>query len=236
MSRQPYITSHMMNVLVDWLVKVGRVYSLKNDTLHLGIYYMKRFLSYMSIEKKRFQLLGTTCLYVASKYEEIYPPKVDEFVYINDGTCSKLDIVNMEIIVLGILGFDLSIPTCSNFLQHFVSVSDVDVQVDFLALYLSDLSLNAMEDMHKFKPSIVAAASLALARCTLGRTPWSDVLILYSGIKMKDLYSCFESLHRLHVESLSSMLDEVKVLYSSRKYMNVASVKPLVVLPELYNL
>ena len=43
----------------DCLVKVIRLHNLKNDSLHLVFYYLTRFLSYMSIEKEWFQLLGT---------------------------------------------------------------------------------------------------------------------------------------------------------------------------------
>ena len=44
--------------------------------------------------------LGTAALFIASKYEEIYPPDINEFVYITDDSYSKEQILNMEKLIL----------------------------------------------------------------------------------------------------------------------------------------
>ena len=44
--------------------------------------------------------LDATCLFIAAKSEEIYPPKLQEFEYITDGACSEDDIWTMELVVL----------------------------------------------------------------------------------------------------------------------------------------
>ena len=54
----------------------------------------------MSIARQSFQLLGTSCLFIASKYEEIYPPDVNEFVYITDETYDKAQVLKMEMLIL----------------------------------------------------------------------------------------------------------------------------------------
>lgn len=59
-----------------------------------------RFLSKNSIARHSFQLLGTACLFIASKYEEIYPPDVNEFVYITDESYGKSQVLKMEILIL----------------------------------------------------------------------------------------------------------------------------------------
>lgn len=47
-----------------------------------------------------YLLIGTTALFISSKYEEIYPPDIGEFVYITDDSYSKLQILNMEKVIL----------------------------------------------------------------------------------------------------------------------------------------
>lgn len=38
--------------------------------------YIDRFLSLTDVKRSRLQLVGVTCMLVASKYEEIYAPQV----------------------------------------------------------------------------------------------------------------------------------------------------------------
>lgn len=45
-------------------------------------------------------LSGTSALFVASKFEEIYPPDVNEYAYITDNTYDKSQILFMEINIL----------------------------------------------------------------------------------------------------------------------------------------
>jgi hypothetical protein len=41
------------------------------------------------MRRAQLQLLGCACMLLASKYEEIYAPAVDEFVYISDNTYTR---------------------------------------------------------------------------------------------------------------------------------------------------
>jgi cyclin A len=43
----------------------------------------------MAVQRSKLQLVGTACMFIAAKYEEIYPPDVSEFVYITDDTYNK---------------------------------------------------------------------------------------------------------------------------------------------------
>ena len=58
-----------------------------------------------------------------SKYEEIYPPDVTEFVYITDDTYTKKQVLRMEQLVLGVLEFNVTVPTSFFFANHFSKVS-----------------------------------------------------------------------------------------------------------------
>ena len=51
--------------------------------------------------------MATTCLFMASKYEEIYPPAIEDFVYICADAYSKPDIIKMEGMILNELEFNL---------------------------------------------------------------------------------------------------------------------------------
>ncbi len=40
----------------------------------------------MSVQRGKLQLAGITALFIAAKYEEIFPPSAADFVYITDNT------------------------------------------------------------------------------------------------------------------------------------------------------
>ena len=66
MKKQPDITNSMRAILVDWLVEVGEEYKLQNETLHLAVNYIDRFLSSMSVLRGKLQLVGTAAMLLAS--------------------------------------------------------------------------------------------------------------------------------------------------------------------------
>ena len=56
-------------------------------------------------------------LETSRKYEEITPPKVDDFCYITDNTFSKQDVVKMEADILLALQFEMGRPTVNSFIR-----------------------------------------------------------------------------------------------------------------------
>lgn len=68
------------------------------------------------------------------KYEEIYPPDVNEFIYITDHTYTRLQVFRMEQLLLKVLAFDLSIPTVYTFLSSYATITKMSDQCKFLAM------------------------------------------------------------------------------------------------------
>ena len=66
MIKQPDITYPMRAILVDWLVEVGEEYKLQPETIYLAVNYIDRFLSYMSVQRAKLQLVGTACMFIAA--------------------------------------------------------------------------------------------------------------------------------------------------------------------------
>lgn len=55
----------MRAILVDWLVEVTNEFKLRNETLHLTVNIVDRFLSLMYVNKERLQLVGVSAMFVA---------------------------------------------------------------------------------------------------------------------------------------------------------------------------
>ncbi|XP_045481886.1 G1/S-specific cyclin-E1 [Harmonia axyridis] len=113
----------MRAILLDWIMEVCEVYHLRRVTYYLGVDYFDRFLSIRpDVPKNQLQLVGVTCLFLAAKLEEIYPPRVTEFSYVCDGACSPDDILNCELLILNSLGWDLSLMTPSDWLNLYMQL------------------------------------------------------------------------------------------------------------------
>jgi len=123
MQTQPQINAKMRSILNDWLYEVHRKYKLRHETLFLAICVIDCYLSKACVSRRRFQLVGVTALLIAAKVEEIEPPQLADLVYVTDNSYSKQDILDMEMAVLGTLGFRVAAPTAAHFLLHLQAVS-----------------------------------------------------------------------------------------------------------------
>ena len=116
----------------------------------------------MTVRRNKLQLVGVSAMFIASKVEEMYPPEINDFVYISDNSCSAKEIRQMELKLLNSLGFNFSRPLPLHFLRRDSKAGDVDILQHTLAKYLIELSLLEY-DMAHCPPSLVAAAALLLS-------------------------------------------------------------------------
>jgi hypothetical protein len=119
---QREVNAKMRAILVDWLVEVSEEYKLCADTLYQAVAYVDKFLSIYLASRSQLQLIGVTCMWLASKYEEIYPPNVADFCYITDNTYSRAQLIQMEELVLKQLSYELTMPTAKTFLRRLLQV------------------------------------------------------------------------------------------------------------------
>lgn len=63
------------------------------------------------IKRERLQLVGITALFIAAKYEEIYPPELIEFAEATSIVYSSEDILHMEGKIICALNFKLTVPS-----------------------------------------------------------------------------------------------------------------------------
>lgn len=205
MDHQSDINSAMRTILVDWLIEVADEYKLQDETLFLCVQYVDRFLSTVDVIRSKLQLLGTTCMYVAAKYEEMYPPALEEFSFITDNTYETKHILRMEQIVMKMLNFSLSGPTSYTFLQHYlvniksIEHSDHHQLLALLSNYLCVLSLLQDRPFSSFSSSLVAASCLFVAnRLLKSDANWSSRYVQLTSYKEEDLRPCATALNTLY--------------------------------------
>ncbi|CAL0319424.1 unnamed protein product [Lupinus luteus] len=218
----------MRAILIDWLVEVAEEYRLVPDTLYLTVNYIDRYLSANVMSRQRLQLLGVASMMIASKYEEICAPQVEEFCYITDNTYFKDEVLEMESAVLNFLKFEMTAPTIKCFLRRFVRAAQgvteaPSLQLECLTNYIAELSLLEY-NMLRYAPSLIAASAIFLAKFVLfpSMNPWNSTLQHYTLYNPLDLCDCVRDLHRLCCGSPNSDLLAIREKYNQHKYKYVA--------------
>ncbi|XP_054442642.1 cyclin-A1 [Pteronotus mesoamericanus] len=229
--KQPDLTDGMRRILVDWLVEVAEEYKLRAETLYLAVNFLDRFLSCMSVLRGKLQLVGTAAILLASKYEEIYPPEVDEFVYITDDTYTKRQLLRMEHLLLKVLAFDLTVPTTNQFLLQYLRRQGVCVRTENLAKYVAELSLLEADPFLKYLPSLIAAAAYCLANYTVNRHFWPETLAAFTGYSLSEIGPCLSELHRTCLDVPRWPQQAIREKYKASKYLHVSLMEPPAVLP-----
>jgi cyclin B len=85
MENQPHINEHMRSILIDWLVEKHLKFKLFPDTLFLAVNLLDRYLEQNEVSSRKLKLVGVTCLFIASKYEEIYCLELRDVIPICEG-------------------------------------------------------------------------------------------------------------------------------------------------------
>jgi cyclin B len=197
METQADITGKMRMILIDWLIEVHLKYKLRPETLHLTVNLVDRYLSKKQIHKKRLQLVGVVAMFIATKFEEINPPELHDWVYITDNAYKKEDVLLMECNMLSTLGFHIVVPTAAHFFEHLAVANGCDERHRSCAQYLLELGLLDIR-MLQYKPSHVVSAALLLSNELSRRNnTWPESMIHESRQSEQSLRHCAEELRQL---------------------------------------
>lgn len=222
MKKQPDITENMRCILVDWLVEVAEEYRLHRETLCLAVNYVDRFLSHMSVLRGKLQLVGCAAMFLASKYEEIYPPDVGEFVYITDETYTKKQVLRMEHLILKVLSFDVAVPTSNCFAETYLEFIKAGPKMCALSYYLLELSLGKLDPFIQYLPSVTAASAIALASHILGKEHMVKAVEQVSGYSASQLQACSDDLLVCFKKAPSESQQAILEKYKSPNFYQVS--------------
>ncbi|OIW16280.1 hypothetical protein TanjilG_18995 [Lupinus angustifolius] len=228
MPSQPDINMKMRSILVDWLIEVHRKFELMPETLYLTLNIIDRFLSMKAVPRRELQLVGISSMLIACKYEEIWAPEVNDFVYIADNAYVREHILIMEKTILSKLEWYLTVPTPYVFLIRYIKASTPsDKEIENMVFFLAELSLMDYSAMINYCPSLIAASAVYAARCTLGRSPyWTETLKHYTGYCEEQLRDCSKIMVNFHSAAPESKLRAVYKKFSNSERGAVALVNP----------
>ncbi|KAJ3428704.1 cyclin-a1-1 [Anaeramoeba flamelloides] len=224
--KQIYVNNEMRTLLIRWLNEVCHEYELQPETFYLAINYLDRFLSKMKIYRRHIQLVGVTSLLIASKFEEIRPPAVNDFSYITKNTYSEALILQCEIQIINVLKFRFRVLTPIPFLKFFLFLTKANKKTKLLAYYISELQVPHIYFL-KFKPEVIALSSIAIANLILnkfGKDDWNNMLTNFPQFHLTNLIPCILKLTQLY-KNISKLKNcPIFEKFNQDNFLNVSSI------------
>ncbi|KAL0359648.1 UNVERIFIED_CONTAM: G2/mitotic-specific cyclin-2 [Sesamum angustifolium] len=226
MDSQTEINEKMRAILIDWLIQVHHKFELNPETLYLTINIVDRYLAAKTTSRRELQLVGLGAMLIASKYEEIWAPEVNELVCISDRTYTNEQVLVMEKRILAALEWYLTVPTPYVFLARFIKASQTDSDVENTVYFLAELGMMNYATLI-YCPSMIAASAVYAARCTLNSAPvWNETLKLHTGFSEPQLMDCAKLLVSFHSTAADQKLRGIYRKYSSSERGAVALLPP----------
>ena len=148
-------------------------FKLLPETLYVTLNIIDRYLAQIQVHRQKLQLVGVASMLIASKYEEIYPPEVRDFVYITDKAYNKEEIIAMEAEILRTLEYNITTPSQYRFLELYSKLANLS-EADFtLTHYIIELSTVEYK-MLRYNPSLITASAIYLTNKIKKReTTWT---------------------------------------------------------------
>lgn len=213
---QTEIKPWMRQTLASWMLEVCENQDCSEDVLVLAMNILDRFLSIQQIGKRHLQLLGTVCLFIASKVRCAVPLSAETLVVYTDNSIVLEELLNWEQYVLQKLRWDISSVLANDFVPHLIEKLGLNEtrHTDLIKQHISSFIALSSTDFRfsVFNSSLIASGCILTA-------------IDYIGLSVND--SLFEQLQKYTFinreclqECYQQISDLVEVNYNSEKYEN----------------
>jgi hypothetical protein len=149
--------------------------------LYLAVNIIDLFLSARVVSLARPQLVGITCMFLAAKVEEIVAPSANNFLYCADSSYTEAEILQAEKYILKTLEWNMGYPNPIHFLRQVSKADEYNVQARTAAKYFLEIECVEwrLTVAPVAPPSLLAAASMWLARFVLGKEDRVCYLMTY---------------------------------------------------------
>lgn len=201
---QTNIRKSFRRKLLEWLFQIHLKYRLNPSTLFLTVSLFDRYMGKQLVDRKSLQLVGSACLWMASKYHDIHPLHAPSLSDLAAGSFSELDMVKTEQKICLALDFNLTVPCPLFFLERFLVELRQDHNVKPMRKCCTYVLEHIIMDQNLvgFKASLKASIALYFTLLVFKKKftkDWEN----FCTYKATDLHAHVKSLYRriLHLDA-----------------------------------
>ena len=117
------ITPVLRSRMVDWMVEVITNFRCDDQTFFVAVSIMDRYFQRVeqNLEVSALHVSGVAAMFLASKYEDIYPLKMrDVYEKIGHKRLTQQKIKSMELELLKVIDYKVQAPTILEFLKTYL--------------------------------------------------------------------------------------------------------------------
>lgn len=165
------ITDKLRSKMMDWMIEVLTIYNQKEATIFRAFFLLDKYFSdrQNSIQIAELHLIGTACMLIASKQEEISPIKLDVFCYnICKDKFSREQIIEQELDVLFTIGFQSQAPSVFEMIRCALSVLEITDRetmtfIENISLLVAKMCLFSYNLINKYTLQRICVSSICIS-------------------------------------------------------------------------
>jgi len=176
--------------LLDWIYRLVHDKQKKKETFYLMTRVLDRYLLRIDVPKKLFQLVGCGCLWVASKYHDVYPLQANDFTEMSEDAFTQAELLKFENKLLETLDWEFTFATPYIFIERFLL--NVATHQNFKLIkevthFFSELLLLDLRYVGTL-PSLHASISFYWAYKLIDANGWDELFEKLCGFTQDELH------------------------------------------------
>uniref|UniRef100_A0A0G4I227 Uncharacterized protein n=1 Tax=Chromera velia CCMP2878 TaxID=1169474 RepID=A0A0G4I227_9ALVE len=148
-------------IVVDWMIEAQNKCKMSEESLYLAVNLMDRYIGRRLATEKELMLVAVTSLFLGAKFEEIWPPEVNDLVWMTKNKVTRNEVLDKEVEILNRLQFNLTFPTPYTFMLRYAKAVGLQDKHVVFCQYLMEL-LMPSKKFSTYESSRIAAAALHL--------------------------------------------------------------------------
>lgn len=218
-------SSAIRRILLEWLVRTHAEFHFCSETLHFAIQIFDRYMQQATEHEDGLVRLSIlTALYLASKLEETYIPRLNDFVISGGGLIRDTDILAMEVHMCRKLDFDLCAPNSLAFLRRYSKIARMHTVNHCFAKFLLELAVFDPVMIH-WRPSFVASCALYVARFVHQIEPyWNECLEFHTGYPAEMVHKQCNRIAKMCTDFENKPYKSVFDKYMSSRCMSIGVI------------
>ena len=220
-----YINEKIRTFLFHWILANNVKWGLKDETVYLTMNIMDRYISKVKITNNEYQLIAITSYFIATKYEDIYPPDLESLLSICKYRYGNNEVLDTEHKILEELKFEILYNSSYKFLKFLFTVSNYqDLKIFYLAELLLELGIESIEFL-SHPPCARAVSALLVAKKLMNIKGNYNSIKFYYDYNEAEITN-IQKKYVIILKRIYSSKDRSVVFekFNNKKYMFVASL------------